>query len=139
MEQNVIPWLKELMDGVIPHLRIHPKARDWAITDSGQPIYHIDFSGSENGHGSRKVEADGLGDLDKLNIRVNGEKPNGFKEVESEVAPVRVEDALEGKAHEVWKPDDWVWATLLKNERVTKEGWWQDVREIELDFEDPST
>nr|XP_018265994.1 NADPH-ferrihemoprotein reductase [Kwoniella dejecticola CBS 10117]OBR88152.1 NADPH-ferrihemoprotein reductase [Kwoniella dejecticola CBS 10117] len=34
------------------------------------------------------------------------------------------------------KPDDWVWATLRKNERVTKGDWWQDVREIELEFED---
>jgi hypothetical protein len=29
------------------------------------------------------------------------------------------------------------WARLRKNKRVTPEDWWQDVREIELEIEDP--
>jgi len=28
------------------------------------------------------------------------------------------------------------WAKLMKNERVTKETWWQDVREVEIEVED---
>ncbi|GAA5965690.1 hypothetical protein JCM3765_003217 [Sporobolomyces pararoseus] len=32
-----------------------------------------------------------------------------------------------------WAPDC-TWAKLVKNERVTREGWWQDVREIEIEI-----
>lgn len=28
------------------------------------------------------------------------------------------------------------WAKLIKNERVTTAGWWQDVREVEIEVED---
>ncbi|KAK4685770.1 hypothetical protein P7C73_g4378, partial [Tremellales sp. Uapishka_1] len=34
-----------------------------------------------------------------------------------------------------YKPDDWVWARSTKNTRVTREDWWQDVREVEFEFE----
>lgn len=35
----------------------------------------------------------------------------------------------------VFHPPDWGWATLTKNKRVTAEGWFQDVREFELELE----
>ncbi|OCF33987.1 NADPH-ferrihemoprotein reductase [Kwoniella heveanensis BCC8398] len=58
------------------------------------------------------------------------------------LAPIRQEDRV--RRHDKTnglpsKPDDWVWATLRKNERVTNKDWWQDVREIELEFDDPET
>lgn len=31
----------------------------------------------------------------------------------------------------------WVWTTLKQNKRVTAEGWFQDVREIDLELEQP--
>lgn len=31
----------------------------------------------------------------------------------------------------------WTWTTLKKNKRVTAEGWFQDVREIDLELEQP--
>jgi hypothetical protein len=31
---------------------------------------------------------------------------------------------------------DCKWAKLVKNERVTRGDWWQDVREIEIEVED---
>ncbi|GAA5943020.1 NAPDH-dependent diflavin reductase [Sporobolomyces koalae] len=34
--------------------------------------------------------------------------------------------------------DDCVWATLTKNDRVTRSDWWQDVRELELQVQEPS-
>jgi sulfite reductase alpha subunit-like flavoprotein len=51
-------------------------------------------------------------------------------------APPR--NADEAKGHEVGllKPHDWSWATLIRNTRITAKDWWQDVREIELEFED---
>ena len=54
----------------------------------------------------------------------------------AEPAPSRVVDETNGVASSSTKPDDWMWATLTRNKRVTKEGWYQDVREIELDIED---
>jgi len=40
---------------------------------------------------------------------------------------------------EVKWASDCKWARLIKNERVTKKGWWQDVREIEIEVEDDET
>lgn len=34
-----------------------------------------------------------------------------------------------------WAPDC-RWAKLVKNERVTRADWWQDVREVELEIEE---
>ena len=34
-------------------------------------------------------------------------------------------------------PKDRTWARITKNNRVTKAGWWQDTREVELELDDP--
>ena len=41
-------------------------------------------------------------------------------------------DSVTVDADAVYAPPDWGWATLANNKRVTAEGWWQDVREIDL-------
>jgi sulfite reductase alpha subunit-like flavoprotein len=51
-------------------------------------------------------------------------------------APPRIADEANGHEVGLLKPHDWSWATLIRNTRITAKDWWQDVREIELEFED---
>jgi sulfite reductase alpha subunit-like flavoprotein len=51
-------------------------------------------------------------------------------------APPRNADEANGHEVGLLKPHEWSWATLVRNTRITEKDWWQDVREIELEFED---
>jgi sulfite reductase alpha subunit-like flavoprotein len=132
MEQAFVPWLESLMEGVIPHLLPVPRHVDTERTDLAEPIYRISFLDDEAVPNQ----------LERLSLDEEGRPkrnggPNGDAEgVQGSIAPVRVEDAIHGQAHEMLKPDDWVWATLKRKERVTTQGWWQDVRQLELELED---
>lgn len=132
MEQAFVPWLESLMEGVIPHLLPVPRHANTERTDLSEPIYRMSLLDDET-HPTQLARLS----LDEEGRPKRNGGSNGDKEgVEGSIAPVRVEDATRGQAHEVLKPDDWVWATLQRKERVTAEGWWQDVRELELELED---
>ncbi|WWC87379.1 NADPH-dependent diflavin oxidoreductase 1 [Kwoniella dendrophila CBS 6074] len=122
IEDAFIPWLQQTLDTFLPYLPVPPDYRPISITDLPPPIYSLTPAASS----SRSTELDIP--LNKLSISPN--TTNGH------VAPTRVEDTLRQEEHGIIKPDDWVWVTLKKNDRVTKEDWWQDVREIEFDLED---
>ncbi|WVQ75346.1 NADPH-dependent diflavin oxidoreductase 1 [Cryptococcus sp. DSM 104548] len=122
IENAFLPWLQETLDLFIPYL---PPAKlnitsPLPTTELPPPIYALTKH--------NRPPTDDL-DLGRLSISPT---PNG-----TSAAPTRQEDKRKGNASiSRVKPDDWVWATLKKNERVTSDDWWQDVREIELEFED---
>lgn len=72
------------------------------------------------------------GTFDRLKLHSNG----ADTPTPPQSAPARKVDQVNGHGSEPIKPDDWIWARLVKNQRVTADGWWQDVREIELQLED---
>ncbi|ORX36114.1 NADPH-ferrihemo protein reductase [Kockovaella imperatae] len=120
LEETFLPWLEQTMDLMIPLLPAALKDVETAPgTALPPPLYSIEF---EQGH---------LPDITALEI--NGD---GNEKCVIEAAPVRSIDKNRGETSELSKPDDWGWATLSKNQRVTSRDWWQDVREIELDIED---
>jgi hypothetical protein len=129
----LVPWLKSLIEGVVPHLQPMTGFKETEGTELGEPIYKIDFLDEHDTVRLRELS------LEEDDERGSGaeDKQKGSHDVRGDqVAPVRVEDAEHGQAHEVWKPDDWGWATLRVKERATVKDWWQDVREIELELED---
>lgn len=121
-----MPWLQQTLDLYLPYLPlISPTFQTIEPSALPSPIYKISPAST-----SKTVEHDLS--LDRLSISFP--IPNG------KPAPVRVEDQARDKASASRiKPDDWVWATLKKNIRITSKDWWQDVREIELEFDDPDT
>lgn len=101
---------------MLPHLPPpHTTFEPISTTSLPPPIFALDYS---------SPSLNGL----SLDERANGKA--------AQVAPARIVDQAHGAASTDLKPDDWSWARLTKNKRVTKEGWWQDVREIELEIED---
>ena len=88
-------------------------------TELPPPLYRMDYQSLD-------------GTFDKLKLHNNG----GDASTPPQSAPSRKVDQLNGHGDEALKADDWIWARLVKNERVTADGWWQDVRGIELDVED---
>jgi sulfite reductase alpha subunit-like flavoprotein len=72
------------------------------------------------------------GTLERLKLHSNGTD----SAVPPQAAPPTKKDEANGQAIELLKPRDWAWATLVKNDKVTAQDWWQDVREIELELED---
>jgi len=115
IEETLLPWLRQTLDLFLPYLPTSLKNKEIASTSLSPPIYKLEKTGED------LVK---LAELD-LDSQVNGHR-------NAEAGPSRIR-----KAEPTWKRDDWVWATLKKNRRVTKEDWWQDVREIEFEFEDP--
>ena len=105
-----MPWLQQTVDLVLPHLPT-PLAsfKEDPNTSLPPPIYNLEYEPS----------------IGKLTLNA-----------EQTEAPTRMEDALNGVNQDDGKPQDWIWARLARNRRVTKEGWWQDVRDIELEIED---
>jgi hypothetical protein len=76
------------------------------------------------------------GALEKLSVSKSGNKSTTNGQIP---APLRAIDELNGHNDPGgWKPDDWIWAKLVENKRMTQDGWWQDVREIELEIDDPT-
>lgn len=88
-------------------------------TDLPPPLYTMDFQHLN-------------GTFDKLRLHSNGADTS----TPPQSAPSRKADQINGNGVAALKPDDWIWAKLVKNQRVTADGWWQDVREIQLDIED---
>ncbi|WVQ97522.1 NADPH-dependent diflavin oxidoreductase 1 [Kwoniella sp. CBS 9459] len=133
IEDAFLPWLKQTLDTIVPHLP-GPSASFVPLkpVDLPPPIFSVRSAPgpARNGNGHTGEDLH----LERLSISPsNGDRTS---------APVRQEDRA--RHHDYVnglpsKPDDWVWATLKKNERVTKQDWWQDVREIELEFDDPET
>ena len=72
--------------------------------------------------------------LESLGLNDAAALTNGHLSIET--APIRAIDAMKGVEGDLCKPDNWAWATLKKNQRVTRADWWQDVREIELEMDD---
>lgn len=117
LEQSFLPWLKETVDLLVPHLEPMPGAIDIMEYDLPEPIYHLEW----------------VHDLEALSLEDTHRKASeGGK---AEIIGSRQEDQ-DRHAEGVYKPKDWKWARLRTNKRVTKEDWFQDVREIELELED---
>ncbi|WVR04245.1 NADPH-dependent diflavin oxidoreductase 1 [Kwoniella sp. DSM 27419] len=129
IEDAFLPWLQQTLDMFTPYLPDAPSSSaPRSSTDLPPPIYHVTSPAS----GSKAVQEEIP--LDRLSL---SPPPNGTPQTRA--APTRVEDEVHHQARGLIKPDDWVWATLRRNQRVTEAQWWQDVREIELEFEDPDT
>jgi hypothetical protein len=138
IEETFIPWLKQTVETMTPLLA--PVREDFVpyeSTDLPPPLYKLRPAADHH----------------SLSSELNGLHLNGG--IDAHSAPVRNEDneVHAGNGHgnvndndndketgKSWtKPRDWVWAKLTRNRRVTGEQWWQDVREIELEFEDEKT
>lgn len=126
IEDAFLPWLQQTLDLYLPYLPlISPTFKTIESTVLPPPIYKISPAST-----SKSVEHD----LSLEYLSISSPVPNG------KPAPVRVEDQARDKVSTSrTKPDDWVWATFKKNTRITSKDWWQDVREIELEFDDPDT
>lgn len=116
-EETFLPWLKNTVDVMLPHLPVEPSFTARPATAIPGPIYSLDYTP----------------EVSDLSL---SDSPVGHQPVEP--APTRVEDAANGVTGDAEKPDDWLWATLRRNKRVTKDDWWQEVREIELELEVPA-
>ncbi|KIR34939.1 NADPH-ferrihemoprotein reductase [Cryptococcus deuterogattii MMRL2647] len=126
IEDAFLPWLQQTLDLYLPYLPlISPTFQTIESSALPSPIYKICPASTSKTVGH---------DLSLDRLSISFPIPNG------KPAPVRVEDQARDKASTSRiKPDDWVWATLKKNIRITSKDWWQDVREIELEFDDPDT
>jgi hypothetical protein len=116
IEEAFLPWLRQTVDLMIPHLP--PVSDDFVPQPSTSlplPIFTLEYTAPSFN-----------------NLSLSGETNCS----DAETASSRVVDQMHGVGSSSSKPDDWMWATLTRNKRVTKEGWYQDVREIELQIED---
>ena len=113
IEDAFLPWRQDTMDMMLPHIPVEPGLIDYSPTDIPPPIYSLEPC----------VDV-ALGAL-KLNGHSNGDTRS-----HRGTEPVNGDPDTQG-----WKPKDWVWAKMTTKRRVTPEDWWQDVREIELEFE----
>ncbi|WVQ83849.1 NADPH-dependent diflavin oxidoreductase 1 [Cryptococcus sp. DSM 104549] len=124
IEDAFLPWLQQTLDLFLPYLPLRsPNASTYTTTSLPPPLYALTPVPSAD----NSTSDDEYGDFGRLSISPT---PNGH------AAPSIADVIKKGSQCTREKPDNWVWATLRKNSRVTKEDWWQDVREIELEFED---
>ncbi|WWD21879.1 NADPH-dependent diflavin oxidoreductase 1 [Kwoniella shandongensis] len=130
IEDAFLPWLQQTLDLFLPYLPSTSTSPPLSLTELPPPIFSLEPVVSAKND-------DFPIDLDRLSI--SPPPPASSMNGHTRAAPPRVEDSVHGHGSSSTMPDDWVWATLKKNERVTKQGWWQDVREIEIEFEDPKT
>lgn len=139
IEETFVPWLKQTVNTMSPLLEPSSQEhKSYLWTDLPPPLYSL--RPSRDHHDL----IEDIGGLD-LNEGRNGQ-----------AVPSRVEDGEDTFNHHPngrlngngngdappssWTvPKDWTWARLSRNHRTTGEGWWQDVREIELEFEDQDT
>lgn len=115
IEEAFLPWLKQTVDLMVPHLP--PISDDFDVQPSTSlppPIFAFDYVSPS---------------FDSLRVSEQADSHD-------QVAPSRAADEMDGVGSSSMKPDDWMWSRLTRNKRVTKDGWWQDVREIELEIED---
>lgn len=153
IEEAFLPWLQQTLDLMIPYLP--PPPAEFVPPSSSSlttPIYSLDhlfepkiqrlsISATINGNGphanGHEPVIDGGshmngGPYTNGRVRTNGELSLSNGQTPSQTVPTRPNDPGGSDI----KPSDWVWARLTRNRRVTNEGWWQNVREMELEFED---
>lgn len=119
LEQSFLPWLKEVVSTISPYLEPIPNFVEIQETALPEPIYRIEW---EEDVPSDQVEA----------LKLSNGEMSGRSETEK--IPPRAIDR-ESRVDDAWKPKDCKWARLRVNKRFTKPDWWQDVREIELEWE----
>ena len=114
--------MEQTLGLMLPHLPLPPPG--FTISPSTSlppPVYALD---------RQSVRLPSINGL-SLSNAINGRAG-------SEAAPARTSDEINGHGVGCVKPDDWTWARLTHKKRVTADEWWQDVREIELESEDPN-
>lgn len=117
IEDTFVPWLQQTLDLMLPLLpTVEPEFEPRSTIEPPAPLFRMET-----------VQLDGA--FDKLRLYNNASVP-------PQSAPPRNGDRDTGHALQLLKPEDWVWAKLVDNTRVTSSDWWQDVRQIELDLED---
>lgn len=120
MEDTFVPWLQQTLDLMLPLLpTIEADFEPLSSTDLPAPLYRYE-----------PVQLDGA--FNKLRLHNNGTNASA----PPQSAPPRKGDQEHGNGLGLLKPEDWVWAKLIDNTRITSSDWWQDVRQIELDLED---
>ncbi|EJT49287.1 NADPH-ferrihemoprotein reductase [Trichosporon asahii var. asahii CBS 2479] len=102
IEETLIPWMEATLDAICPYLP-GPSEPPMSSTALPPPVYRLEP----------------VLDLSKLSLK-------------DQPAVEKKGDSVTVDADAVYAPPGWNWATLAKNKRVTAEGWWQDVREIDL-------
>jgi sulfite reductase alpha subunit-like flavoprotein len=114
-----VPWLQQTLDIMLPLLpAAEPDHRPRSNIEPPAPLFRME-----------NVQLDGA--FDKLRLYNNGTDAS----VPPQSAPPRKGDQETGHELKLLKPEDWAWAKLVDNTRVTSSDWWQDVRQIELDLE----
>lgn len=113
LEETFVPWLERTTAAMIPLLH-PPISREYQappIIALPQPLYRL-----ENVTSAATIPvstSDGTATAHKKQVKAS------FQDGDDVLEP------------------GWVWTTLKRNKRVTAEGWFQDVREIELELEEP--
>ncbi|EIW68114.1 NADPH-ferrihemoprotein reductase [Tremella mesenterica] len=140
IEQAFQPWLKGTLEAILPHLQLQPDHRVQDIHSLPPPLYilepalsarmsNLDLNSDQHSTQSQQQPPSSH----SHSKAVNGHVAGPVREIDSNGVKSRSKSVGE---EEIWKPPGWFWAKLTKNTKVTKEGWWQDVREIEFDLED---
>lgn len=114
---------------MLPYLP--PPPPDFAVhstTDLPPPLYSL--APAKTSQSGLEVATNGDAVVDQVTERAQGlhSEQDGTSLVPS---------GQNGSGHAIMEAGT-TWAVMRKNQRMTPEGWWQDVREIELDLEDPS-
>lgn len=103
IEETLLPWLSATLDAICPYL---PGPSEAPLADSAllPPAYRFEPA----------LDLRSLSLADEPAVATDGK-------------------AVSVDADAVYCPPGWEWGTLRKNARATAPGWWQDVREIELE------
>ncbi|GHJ86425.1 hypothetical protein NliqN6_2827 [Naganishia liquefaciens] len=113
LEETFLPWLEKTMSAMIPllHPPVSKEIQAPPIVALPQPLYRL-----ENVDSAATIHV----------ASSHGTPASDGKKVK---ASIEDDD-------DVLQPG-WLWTTLKTNKRVTAEGWFQDVREIDLNLEPP--
>lgn len=109
IEETFLPWIERTITALKSY-QIPPSNtfQPYSSTSIPPPLYRIMPIASSSSHTNGSSDTNGL-------------TPRAERKLDEE------EDALE---------PGWTWARLDRNDRVTAEDWFQDVREIELSLEE---
>lgn len=119
IEESLLPWLEKTLAAFVPYLP-GPCSPPLAASDLPPPIYRLEpVSDIEAALGSVSIDGD--------SGPCYADIPDKYRDENPIVSAARAR---------VYHPPGWGWAVLGKNRRVTAQGWFQDVREIELELED---
>jgi hypothetical protein len=121
IEETFVPWLNRTVDAMLPYLPSpSPCFQPFGPTSIPPPLYELCEVPGANGNTVHALEE---GDA------VDTVLPD--RTARLSLADDRLRDRQEVME------EGTTWARLRKNKRVTPEDWWQDVREIEFEIEDP--